>query len=423
MESVLGEYSIALFNTYDLLYIDSGYNSGNYGISQIENRIYYYMTQNLDDIFERDNSPWGNITSERPIIRNFQTATASYGDSIRAQIAENIKSGRYSSYENEQIMSGITTATLGFLSMNNNFYDSWSSLIEIINAKPLPKKLNPVTKKEEEVLLQNPSDWVYVLSGSDILSNTGISFSEISCVELPFNRTMVNRGMDNTGEISDITHYDNIYLDEFLLEKMNSFFDNQRLRLSKCELEYILVGDVSDYLNFAKTVEMIESIRINDNYLLIMNNPSLISKAEEVASKLEVCTLDKSFIEPVAQSILYACVYLETLNDMQQILTGNRVPFTKESVKVTIGNVIDCTKVSSSFDEGQRYIQYLLQSINELDEKTFNIRIMSLMEMEVMRQIQNEFNLSWCVERIMVDLSSVGSISGEMNSKRIYGYY
>ncbi|MCQ2497893.1 MAG: DUF5702 domain-containing protein [Lachnospiraceae bacterium] len=426
--SILGEYSIPLYETYDLLYIDSGY-SGYAGdvesVDTIKSRAEYYFEQNISQNSEvaatgETRPPWGEICIESVGIDDFQTAAAGFGQSMRAQIGRNAESGKYDSYRADDVPGDIESIVLN---NENSFWEEWQGLMQAINEKKLPKKMNSKTGKLEEVPLTNPADWVYSLSRNDILFNTGTDISDISNALLPLEDCISQRGARNTMELGNIPHYDNSAMDCFLLQKMNSFQNRLQVRLSGNELEYILEGEGSDYVNFRKVVEDITDIRISDNRNHIENNSEIIRRASEEARKLEVCTLDESFIEPVAKSIVYACVYLETLNDITRLLKGNRIPLVKNNIYVRVENVISESRVSAEYGGGYTYIQYLIGMINEMDEMTLNLRVMDLIEMEIRRQTGSRFRMDFCIERLYMSIEGSGKYGGKNNINRVYGYY
>lgn len=427
LNSVLGEYSKPLYETYDLYYVDpgySGYLDDGGSIDGIRSRANYYFDQNLSDgTSTKVNNLWGRISLESVSIDDFQTAAAGFGNSMRAQIGRNIDTGKYASFVSEEIISGISDINADLLKSDDSFFEEWHGLMQAISEKELPKKINQETGKIEYVQLTNPSDWVYALSQNDILFNTGIDLSDISSASLPLENCITRRGINHTQIMGEIPEYNNSHIDYFILDKMNSFRNRSKIRLSGYETEYILEGEDSDYLNFRKVVEDITRIRLSDNRNCIENNTGIMARALEEAQVLEVCTLDQSFIEPVAKSIVYACIYLETLNDITGLLNARRVPISKSNIAVKVENILAETKVSTEYVEGLTYIQYLLAMINEMNEQTINLRIMDLIEMEIRRQTGSSFMMDSCVERLYTTICGSGKYSKSININRLYGYY
>lgn len=58
MDSVLGEYSVALYEQYGLFYVDTSYLHAASSIENMENQLQFYLKKNMQTHVENDAAPW-----------------------------------------------------------------------------------------------------------------------------------------------------------------------------------------------------------------------------------------------------------------------------------------------------------------------------------------------------------------------------
>ena len=85
MNSVLSEFHIGLFERYGLLYVDASYLGKEPSVSNLEERIHFYVEENTSKALERKNGPWGTLYLEKVQISGFETSAAAKGASMRNQ--------------------------------------------------------------------------------------------------------------------------------------------------------------------------------------------------------------------------------------------------------------------------------------------------------------------------------------------------
>ena len=424
LNSVLGEYSKALKEIYDLFYIDASYLGEEPSIENIERHIWLYLDRNNASIFERLRSPWGRVTIKDTDITEYRTATAGYGSSVRQQAVRYVreKSG-LSKYE-EEVAEVADIDDLTPLCAGSTFLDDFSALMETIGDMELPEIYDPEERKMVKVALNNPADWVYGMSLCDIFYNTETDVSDVPDINIDTSvlcsNTLLSNAHSNSG-------FETVSREEFLvylLDKMGSRKDVREGRVLTCELEYILFGKSSDYMNFKAAVQRIYECRLADNYRLALADSGLMNDAVSEASELEVCTYAPEFIEPVALSLVYACVYLETVSDMHLLLSGGRVPMNKASHGMNVSSVINMKKYYASGEEGLTYRQFLLAMLLLEDDLKITQRAMDMMELTVRYTTNNsDFCMDWCVERLRADIFYAGSLYENYRISRTYGYY
>lgn len=396
MNSVLGEFNKILYSNYDLLYVDASYQSKSPSINNINDRLLMYMKKNTQEVLGKDNGPWGMINISSSGIEKFQGACGGNGMSFRNQANIFVEDSKSLMNLHEMVKDVGRKAGGIEEARNTNILEDWSQLMEMIAGKELPKKVNPKTKEVEIVELNNPADTYFSQSQSDL-------FSLVSCTKpgnISFDTSSLvsNQGAVNTSIYSDFNSDKETFI-TYLLDKMSCFLTSKE-HLLQCELEYIINSSSDDYENFKYVAEEIYKIQLSLNYQYVISDGYYTSKAYSEAEALEVCTLDPTFIEPVANSILYAYAFIEALKDMNSVMNGG------------------------SGEDGLSYRQYVISMLLMLDDYTLNYKSMDLIELEVRRLDMNpEFKMDWCIERIDCEMTGSGSGPEIIKRRRMYGYF
>ena len=421
--SVLGEYSIYLKDRFDLLYIDSSYLAGTPGTDRVENRLMHYMKRNSEEALSMPDSPWGSIRIDECRIDDFETATGGDGQNMASQAVRFVYDSPHTMGLQEEAFEAMANAPLASAMDGEDPLGEISSYMEALLGMELPKKKN---KKGiwEEVPLSNPADWVYGLMGSDVLYLSGITDIDISAAVVDLSSLISHRGAANTGAGKAGYEYcENAYI-AYLADKFGCYGNEMEETPLKCSLEYIVAGEGSDYENFKEVVNRIFTWRLADNLRLAFSDGRLKSEARAAALLIEVCTLNPAFIEPVANTIIAACAFLETISDLKEILSDGRIPLVKSSHNMSVANILCGSIYHASSDEGLNYRQYVEIMIINMDLTDKIMRTMDLMELETRLNTGNgEFCMDWCMEEINARINGSGSGIAEYRINRKYGYF
>ncbi len=429
MNSALGEYEKNLYERYGLLYIDSSYLGREPDIGNVALEIRLYMRENTGRS-GGEHGPWGRIDLEEVSVNAYRTAAYANGSSMRSQAvryAEDSPACGALRPEVEEALS-FTEAASELLAVDP--MEEWSALMEALDGMEKPV-VTEEDGSEREIPLENPADWVYGLSGSDLLYAAELPVGMLSSVNHDTEGLISHRGQIDEGRMGRGMESGELFTDSgtfftYLLDKMGCFgSENEREDSAfRCELEYLTAGEMSDYENFRAAAERIFDIRFADNVSLALNDSGLRGAAVSAAQLLEICTYDPSFIDPVATSILYACAYLETLSDLHALYNGGRVPVLKDSHHMSVDAVLGGCRYLAGGEEGLTYRQYLVLFLAMMEEGLLNFRTMDIFELEIRRMSGNPlFRTDACVERMNADISCRGSGISEYRVNRTYGYY
>ena len=420
--SVLGEYSLYLKDRFDLLYIDASYLSGSPGISRVEGRLMSYMKRNTEEILGKSDSPWGRIRMEECRIEDFETAMGGSGLNMAEQAILYVSDSPHT----DALKSEVIQAT-GFLPdaamlEASDPIQTFNSYMEILLGMELPKKKD---KKGNliEVPLSDPAEWVYGLAGSDVLFLTGMQ-PDMSAAKADMSVMISNRGAVNTKAGKEYYDYsENDYI-VYLVDKFGCYMNEMDETPLKCSLEYIIAGRDSDYENLREVVSRIFRWRLADNLRIAFEDGQLRAEALSIATMLEVCTLNPAFTEPIADTIVAACAFLETIGDLKAILDEGRVPVIKDSHDMSVAKVLAGSIYRTSSDDGLCYRQYVEIMLAQTDREIKIARTMDLMELETRINTGNtDFCMDWCISDLTGFVSSGGGGIKKYSLRRKYGYF
>ena len=422
-DSVLGEYSKYLRDRFDLLYVDASYLSGSPGADRVRNRLMLYMKKNSEEVLSGPGSPWGNMSINECVIEDFETASGADGLNMASQAVKYVHDSPHTLELQVEAMEAMMNAPVAAALDGEDPMEEINGYMEALLGMELPKK-----KNEKglwiEVPLANPADWVYGLMGSDILYLAEASDLNISSAVIDTDNLISHRGAVNTKAGRDDYEYSEEAYIAYLLDKFGCYKNEMEETPLKCSLEYIAAGNGSDYENFKEVVMRIFKWRLIDNLRLAFSDGRLKSEAMAAALLLEVCTLNPAFVRPVADTIIAACAFLETISDLRVILSEGRIPLVKSSHNMSVANILTGNIYHASSDEGLSYRQYVEIMIINMGMTEKILRTMDLMEIETRLNTCNDcFCMDWCMEEITAKIEASGSGIERYRIRRKYGYF
>lgn len=413
MNSTLGEYHVGLLEEYDLFYIDTSYLGKEPSADNLESRLHYYVTENLEP-------PWGHMAEEKIDIIALETAAADYGASVRSQACEYIISREDSIEQQWKVLDMLEE--LRRLEEGDPVAD-WNELMTRIAKMELPQ----VKNEEgiwEEISLLNPADGVYSMLQSDIFYLTGMDTGQMSGISIQPENYISHRQVQNVQSTDREYSWDERAYLTYLFEKLGYVKNPSEDTLLSCQLEYVVCGEAADYENVLEVWKRIFGWRFKDNLSCAKADINLCTEAETAAYALPVVRLRPEFREPVAESILYACAFLESVNDLKVLYRGGEVPVNKVNHNMSVIRVLRGELYEADTGEGLSYKEYLAGMLLLMDERILNMRVMDVMEMEIRIRDQNPyFAMDWCVERYEARVTVRNSFGRTWEVCRKYGYY
>lgn len=418
MNAVLSEFHAGLLERYDLIYVDASYLGKEPSITNMEERLRYYMEENTSQVLAGSHKPWGRLSVDNTVISFFETAAADYGKSMRNQAVLYIEDTGISGKERE--MPGLMeeVRALEYAAP----MEEWTGIMEQIAGTELPR----VQNEEgiwEEVPVSNPADWVYALAGSDILYLSQIEAQNISPARVDVWDYISHRQIRNGKSAGRQYREEEELFLSYLFDKMGYFGRAREASLLVCQLEYVAMGKESDLDNMRAVAEKLLRWRFADNASLALSDAGLRAEASQAAGRLKAVTLKEELRAPVVESILYACAFLESICDVRTLLAGGGVPLRKSGHGMSVERVMAGSLYGAEGGEGLTYGQYLAGMILLTDGKETNLRTMDIMEMDIRAAGSKMFSMDWCIERFEAEITGTGGNGNHYSLKRKYGYF
>lgn len=439
MNSTLAEFEKTLHDRYGLFYVDLSYQEAQPSLQNMERRLQYYLSGNVA-LFQNSDL-WGNLVLKKVVVSDVRTASDDQGESMKSQAVQYAEDCDIHREETEMLLNGDSISISG--SMNEDVMGTWSALMEMIAGMELPVMQNE-QGEWEEVPLSNPADLAYGLSGSDVLFLVGAPTDRIPVGKIRKEDYLSGRDSSDrmteqqrpdlfqhtgTGESrwcqGQAQTADTGQFITYLFDMMGNYRNGKEDGLLKYQLEYIAEGKASDYENLQAVVEELVRIRFAVNAEAAFADGSMVSEAAGLAEELQAVSLKPAFLQPVTESILYACAYLEALSEVKMLLEGGRVSQGKESWMIRPSMITEAEIQGGTWtSSGISYEQYLACMVYELPEKVRNYRAMDVMEMDIRMLTGNtRFAMDYSVERFRAQIQAAGAARGNYLIDRTYGYY
>lgn len=390
MSSVLGEFHKKLHERYDLLYVDLTHQDRGSIKQKLQNRFSFYMYQN--GYLNSGQRPWSGLLISQAEVTDFKTATKENGKSVKKQAV----SYKYHCGTESQTVYGCGEGKI-LLKKDRDAIGEWMSLMGEIQAMELPVIIDEYGQ-EKQVPLNNPAEAVYEMTDNDVLYMIGIDTSKIGVGAIKTEEYISGRGHEDLQNLISNKKETRIFT-EYLFEKMGNYGRTRDDSFLEYQLEYIAVGQRSDYENLKKTIEELLFRRFAVNVTEAFADSNLCMYAQTIAGELYAVQLKEEFLKPVADSIVYAHAYMKSLEEIQTLMQGKTL-------------------------EGYTYEEYLFCLITELPEQLRNLRSMDIMEMDIRYLTGNSgFSMDKCVEKFTTNTQAVCNLGEKYALTRTYGYY
>ena len=430
MNSVLAEYSRALYEQYGLLMVDTSYGTGTHSIVNTEEHLGRYVKKN----FERPAA--GALLGASTVFSGYLKEAHITGSSFAMDNNAAVLKRQILSYMGAEPLGDAMTDVEENASMIS---ESGLDSIDVeamaeanqaqIDAIEIPPVINE-DGEEEEVALGNPADAVNSQKHIGVLSLAVRDMSRISGAGTDTSQYASHRelnrgtGLDDDEEVS---FSEKLLIEQYLFEKCSRYGDEMDKSLLKYQLEYLIYGEGSDYRNLEKFARDLLFIREASNMLYLFNCSSKVAEAEAVAAVLTAVLLVPELLEPVKYSILFAWTFAESISDLNILFNGGRVPLFKSDStwRLSLMNMFSFRSHLRGGDlgEGLYYQDYLRARLfmSDFDKKIY--RLSDIMEMDIRRTAGNAaFMIDHCLDVFCAEISVGTRFGYEAKIERIYGY-
>ncbi len=381
VESVFAEYHQTLMEEFHIFALDGTYESGNYEIENLENRLGYYglESEKLEVTQLQLLSDQGAAAYEEQIITYM---TQKYGITYLEDLLGTWSIGETQRVEGEE-----------------------SDALDQLKAE--------MGELEVEVDYLEQLDFLYKLPILSLVvpETSTLSQGAMEADTLPSNRVLetgvASYDLDNSNTI-----WNQMLVSEYILDHFTTALDTpQELEdATKCtyEVEYILAGEDSDEENLEEVANQILLIRMGVNYIYLME--STTKKAEVSALALTIATAAgfPLMSEALEQVLLIGWAYGEGIMDVKSLMEGNALSLVKseEEWQLSLSNLFDLgtedVNVSTAnAEDGMGYEDYLRVL---LYLEGYDIQIMRSLDMVEYRMIETYgleyFQVDTCITQL-----------------------
>ena len=416
MNSILAEYSRALYDQYGLLMVDTSYGTENGSVINTQEHLRHYVSKNLVNMYPKDVAITGSSFAMDNGGAVLNRQILAYMGSVPAmELMTDVLDNADMIRENE-----LDTTDVEKKARANQ---------EVIDETELPTITND-DGEEEEVTLGNPADVVTAQKKFGALSLALKDTSRISGASVDTGALLSHRNLNSGTGLRDqenISATERLLLEQYYYEKCSRYGNELDKSALKYQLEYMIYGKDSDYANLEKMAETLLFWREASNMMYLFNCEAKVKEAELVAELLTAVLLVPELAEPVRDSILFAWTFAETISDLNILFSGGRVPLFKTDAtwRLSLTNMFSFRDHLGGGDlgEGLYYQDYLRARLLMVDHDEKTMRLADIIEMDVRRTAGNaNFKLDHCLDCFCAEITMGTRYGYDCKIERIYGY-
>lgn len=429
LNSCFAEYNRELLKQYDLLFIDTAYETGKPSIDNMEVHLSDYMEYNYHpatDLITFSPKDWLALEVGDVVIEEASIATDNHGLVCKRQAVNYMKEKiSLDLVKNIQKQSEV---------INNNQLETRDIASE--NEK-IDYKLNNLEREEngkkKKVDIKSPANAVNASKGVGILGLVIDDIGTISSQNVQLDEYSSHRKL-NTGvgiprghEMQD-SILEEILFGEYLLEKCGDYTKQKDISLLKYQLEYILFGKNYDKENLKMAANKLVLVRQVSNIVYLWTDSAKVAEVDAAAAGIASAVLMPEIQPIVKASLMFAWAYAESIGDIRILLGGGKVPLLKTSDDWNLQfshlkNYNKHIKNARGNDKGLTYREYLRLFLLTMNKEEKLDRFMDVVEMDLRKTAGNKtFQLDGCTDSIIANIESISKFGYRYRIKRSYCY-
>ncbi len=401
MDSIFAEYNRMLLSKYDLYFIDTSYGTGSMGTDNTKEHLKQYLEKNCHPSKGSilSGGDFFGMNTEKLEILEVSYASDSTGRVFKRQAIEAIKD-IYGLSALEAISEKVKKDAQDY---KNTGYED-----EDMDAKQaeLEAKLEGIDYKIPENPAANVFDEKPGILGF-IMDTSDVSKKHIEVSALASHRKL------NTGSGIKAPSYDpdsmanELLFDEYIMKKCANYMEKTEKETASYEVEYILQGKNTDIANFKEIVTKLLLVRYAACAVYIMNCKEKKEPVEAVAEAIgAILGIPTDASKTIADLILLAWAYGESVSDVVRLLAGERVPLIKndEDWKMPLWGLLSIksnARPTGQKGSGFSYEDYLRIFLLFMNKNEKVMRTMDVVEMNLRNTDGNSsFKIDACAEYI-----------------------
>lgn len=407
--SLFSEYDEQLLEQYHLFFLDGSYGSGSMNPAQMINQMEYYMKPVLSS----------GLTRCRVLacgIDGFRLASDEKGKAVQQQMIRFMK---------ENLGVSAIEAIRDRMEESKNILNRQEEIRDFGISENVPEETEPMEGISEN---NNPLEIVRNIRNNGFLGMAMPSGSMISEKQIEAQGTVSRRelqtGMgDFSRQDSGNSALDKLWVQEYILEHMSSYTDQETDGALDYEVEYILGGKASDKENLSYVVNRLLLMREAANIAYLYTDSQRRAELEACAAALSFLTLIPEGMVLVQAILAAGWAYVESLSDVRCLLAGGKVPLMKNrtSWRTQLSNlgVRDVSTEGTGLDY-EEYLRILFSMSSK--EKTV-MRALDVMELNLrMLPGKENFSIDTCTDAVSFSFQIQGPEGKKWQADRSYTY-
>lgn len=388
MECVFAEYQKELLEEYDIFAMDAGYEKGEYEDDLLYKRLEYYGLVNSQNVIER--IQFLSDDSAKALIEQVSFYMEhKYGlDKVEDSLG------------NVDVWEGQDSDLKEYMKEESQNREHLEDLLKE-NGGKLAEENNPIT--HVDALKKTP------ILNLVIPKEKTVSEKKFELNGLPSRREL-NKGY---GDFSDkeqpIAVTDRLLFGEYVLEHFTCFTDEAE-HILDYEVEYMIAGKGSDRENLQNVVNKLLLLRLVPNYAYVQSSSDKRAEALTLALTLSSVLAVPAITEAVAQGILLAWAFGESVVDIRGLLSGNKVPLIKDnnSWQLSLSGLLKLGEYGDINDgadasAGLTYEEYLKILLYLNEKEGTAMRSLDLIEQNLQKIYGMDFfRVDLCISKIEI---------------------
>ena len=404
MESVFSGYDRDLFEQYGIFLLDGTYGEQDLQFSQINGRLQAVSQKNLRPAIPAQT--WRSIQNFYQMdvadasVAGYLLATDYNGDPFRKMAVESMKA-QYPAVFAEKLYENLQSADQAMTKAQQSRSAMDQAQENIVAAKEAQAAAAKSAAGESTggtqqastaaagTPVENPMDVVKAFKDADILTLVLPAGSSISEKTIRGKETLEHRSLlqGNESWQKDGGWYEEVLYHQFLQTCFSCYGNNgPGDGALDYELEYIQAGKQSDRENLKSVVRQLLLLREGANFMYLQTDVAKQEEAYGVATALAAAVGIAPAAGLIAQGILAAWAYVESILDVRTLLAGGKIAWVKTAESWSsslsgLGGLLAGSSRAKEQADGEDYQGYLQKLLWLKSERALNYRAMDLMEL------------------------------------------